>query len=404
MKLLISGYSCRPGAGSEPGIGWNIARELAQEFEVVVVTRAKNRRPIEEELQARPCPNLRFVYADVPQALWMKRFPGGTHFYYYLWQLRLPRIVSDLVSELTFDITHHVTFGRYWTPSLLWRMGKPFVWGPVGGGESAPFRFQRAFGVRGLAYEVIRSLARALGELDPLVRRTAKHSALALGTTNRTADRLRALGAGRVRVFEQVGLSAEDVELLAQISEPPSSGPVRFISIGRLLHWKGVHLGLRALAAMGQQHEYWVVGEGPEKKRLEALAVSLGLGGRARFLGALPRSRVFEELSRSHVLVHPSFHDSGGWVCLEAMAAGRPVICLDTGGPSLLVSKETGIKIPVGEPAQVHRDLAHAFVTLSSDPERRRDMGRSGRERVAESFLWSQRAQQLADLMREVIR
>src|SRR2546430_4418443 len=56
-----------------------------------------------------------------------------------------------------------------------------------------------------------------------------------------------------------------------------------------------------------------------------------------------PRSTLFPytTLFRSH----PSLHDSGGWVCLEAMAAGRPVICLDLGGPGYQVTEESGIKI-----------------------------------------------------------
>jgi len=74
--------------------------------------------------------------------------------------------------------------------------------------------------------------------------------------------------------------------------------------------------------------------------------------------------------------MHPSLHDSGGWVTLEAMAAGRPVICLDLGGPALQVSEATGIKIPAISPPQVVADLASALKQLAGDPSRRHDLAR----------------------------
>ena len=61
------------------------------------------------------------------------------------------------------------------------------------------------------------------------------------------------------------------------------------------------------------------------------------------------------------MLIHPSLHDSGGWVCLEAMAAGRPVICLDLGGPGLQVTEKTGIKVKASTPTtpwQIWRRLS----------------------------------------------
>ena len=65
------------------------------------------------------------------------------------------------------------------------------------------------------------------------------------------------------------------------------------------------------------------------------------------------------------MLVHPSLHDSGGWVCLEAMAAGKPVICLDLGGPGEQVTRETGFKIPALDPDQAVKDMARAMAVLA---------------------------------------
>ena len=123
--------------------------------------------------------------------------------------------------------------------------------------------------------------------------------------------------------------------------------------MGRLLHWKGFHLGLRAFAQADlSEAEYWVCGDGAEWDRLHQLVKELKIESQVKFWGKLPRDQVLEKLGQCHVLVHPSLHDSGGWVCLEAMAAGRPVICLDLGGPAVQVTQETGFKIPATTPEE----------------------------------------------------
>ena len=66
---------------------------------------------------------------------------------------------------------------------------------------------------------------------------------------------------------------------------------------------------------------------------MEKLARELGITANVKFWGGIRRAQVLEKLAECDVLIHPSLHESGGWVCLEAMAAGRPVVCLDLGGP-----------------------------------------------------------------------
>jgi glycosyltransferase involved in cell wall biosynthesis len=100
--------------------------------------------------------------------------------------------------------------------------------------------------------------------------------------------------------------------------------------------------------------------------------------------------------------VHPSLHDSGGWVCLEAMAAGRPIICLDHGGPATQVTPETGVKVPVLTPEQVITDLAKAMEMLANDIEICEAMGQSGRERISAEFTWGHKADAINAYYKEI--
>ena len=407
MKVLVSAYACEPGKGSEPGVGWNWVRQIARfADDVRVITRANNREVIEKTLKEEPLPNVHWVYFDLPRwARFWKKGQRGVHLYYYLWQVGIYFLTRRLHRDVKFDLVHHVTFVNYWMPSFLALLPVPFVWGPVGGSDSTPTSFYPTFSLRGRLYEWVRGLALRLGELDPFTKMTARRSAVALATTRETAERLTRLGVRRVSVVSQVALPEDEIR---QLSEFPLhwGNPFRLLSLGRLLHWKGFHLGLMAFARFARERprsEYWFVGDGPERRNLERLAGELGVADKVRFWGALPRAEALQKLAACDVLVHPSLHDSGGWVIVEAMAAGRPVICLDLGGPALQVTRNTGFKILARLPEQAVKDLTEAMLNLSIDEALRQQMGEAARRRVRDAFSWERRGNEINDIYRRIL-
>lgn len=405
LKVLLSAYAFLPGRGSEPGVGWNTARQLVKHHKVWVITRHIDRSTIEAELINNPVPGLHIIYYDLPGwEQWQEDQPPGVQLYYYLWQIGAYFACRKLHREVGFDILHHVTFVKYWSPSFLSLLPVPFIWGPVGGGEVAPKAFWQDFSLRAKAYETLRDWARWIGECDPFVRLTARQSVLAHATTEDTAKRLDKIGARNVQVFSESSLPKEEIVRLAQYTMLKGS-PIKFISMGRLLHWKGFHLGLRAFAQanLPDDAEYWLLGDGPEKERLQALAEELGIAHRVKFWSKLPRDEALQKLRECLALVHPSLHDSGGWVCLEAMATGRPVLCLDLGGPAIQVTQETGFKISAHNPEQAVRDLAAAMTRLAHDSQLSARMGQAGQKRVSDVFSWETKGESLARLYEEIL-
>jgi glycosyltransferase involved in cell wall biosynthesis len=407
MKVLLSAYSCEPGKGSERGVGWNVVREIARYHEVWVLTRPdESKAAIEAELARNPVPNLHFVYFTLPLlgGLWRLGSSGAMQIHYYLWQIQAYFVARQLHQEIGFDVAHHVTFVKYSTPSFLSLLPIPFIWGPVGGGESAPAPFWKDFGWRARLYELARDAVRRLGEADPFVHLTARRSAVVRATTEDTAKCLYRMGVSSVQIVSESGLSKVEIERLGQF-ELSERSPLRFISIGRLLHWKGFHLGLQAFAAANlPDAEYWIVGDGAESDRLHQLAEQLQITDRVKFWGQLDREEVLMRLGEAQVLVHPSLHDSGGWVCLEAMAAGRPVLCLNLGGPSVQVTEETGIRVAAQEPEQVVQDLATAMRRLAFDAPLRVRMGKAGRQRVQHHFTWEVSGKQVNQLYTTLLK
>lgn len=409
MKVLLSAYACEPYRGSEPGVGWNTACEVAKYHEVWVLTSNTHRDPIEAELLSNPIPNLHFVYLD-PMG-WVydwtneeKRTHWGIHLHYYLWQIQAYLVARQLHQEIGVNVIHHVTYVKYSSPSFLALLPVPFVWGPVAGGELAPTTFWQDFSLRGKVYEALRTIASHVGELDPFVHITAKRSSVAHATTEDTAKRLRKIGATNVKVLSQVGLSTQEIDELEQQTTQQTQ-QTRFISIGRLLHWKGFHLGLQAFAQadLPPDADYWIVGGGAEFDRLQALSQQLKIEHRVKFWGKQSRQETLNLLRQCSVLVHPSLHESGGFVCVEAMAVGCPVICLDIGGPALQVTEATGFKVPAHHPDQAVQGIAEAMTCLAHNLELRTRLGEAGQQRAKEFFTWEAKGQMISQLYQNIV-
>lgn len=138
---------------------------------------------------------------------------------------------------------------------------------------------------------------------------------------------------------------------------------------------------------------FLIIGDGPERHKLEALANHLGLSGAAFFLG--DRSDVPDLLAALDVFVLCSYTESFPNAILEAMAMGRPVVATNVGGtPELVEEGKTGYLVPVGDAEAIARRI----VQLLRNPPLRSEMGQAGLERVKRDFTTERVKQQLEEL------
>lgn len=406
LKVLMSAYACEPHRGSEPEVGWQWAIHMAQRHDVTVITRANNQPGIAAELARCPGPQPQFIYYDLPrwQRFW-KRGNRGVQLYYSLWQRGMLRVARARHAQQPFDLSHHVTFGKFAVPSPLVELPIPLIAGPVGGGESTPPGFLGTYSWPGRITEILRSGARRWSLLNPRSRRRLAATHTFIAATPQTAQWLEPLRRRPVLVEAQCGMTAPELESFAAFPLR-REGPFRAISIARLVHWKGLHLALAAFAQFARKHpesEYWIVSGGPERARLQQLAVELGIARQVTFWGRLPQLRdVYGKLAAADVFVHPALHEGFGYACLEALAAGRPVVCLDWGGPGMQVTPECGFAVPVQNPAQVIAALAAALEQLCANPDQRLAMAAAARHRAATGFAWSKKVDFMDGVYRSV--
>jgi glycosyltransferase involved in cell wall biosynthesis len=162
-------------------------------------------------------------------------------------------------------------------------------------------------------------------------------------------------------------------------------------SSGRLIDYKAMDLLIRAFAiAKSTDVRLIISGDGPNKADLYALIDRLRVSKRVELLGRVPRTTNYELMSRSLFCVFPALREAFGHVNLEAMAAWKPVIATDWGGPrDLIENGVSGIKV-LGRNPEEHVELfAAAIDRLIGDRELRRRMGAAAADRAKTRYSWS---------------
>jgi glycosyltransferase involved in cell wall biosynthesis len=410
MKILLSTYSCYPCQTSEPGNAWRAIQEALREHEVwaVIADGHQYRELTEPWLAKNPLPGFHPVFLPMPPSVrWMCGRGPWEAVHYHLWQNRLRAVVRDLHSRVRFDLVHHVTYGRYWSPSGLRELDLPFIWGPVGAAETPPPSFVNELPLRYRVFELARNGARNICEHGAALRATARAATIAIGVTPETCEALHRLGAKRVEQMPQMALNEKDLEQFAALPAPPP-GPLKAICIGRHVHWKGFYLAIRAFAVFAKTNndaELWIVNDGPFRSVLEKTARETGIAGRVKFWGTLPAyADVLQKLGQSHVLMHPALHEGFGNVCLEALAAGRPVACLNIGGPASQITPETGFAAPIINPAEAVQALAGFLEKIDRDRALLARMSSAARAHVQQNFTMRQINERMGNYYQEAIR
>lgn len=403
LHVLVSAYMCEPNRGSEPGKSWNWVEHLAAHCRLSVLTQGFHRTAIDARLERHPLPNVRFHYVDGPPALRAIGYkPLRYHLNYIAWQQLALRRATQLLAADPFQIAHHISFASLSRPIFMHQLPVPLVFGPVGGGELGHAAFWGGGGASAYGYEWLRSNRVRLMNLDPMIQSTLRHAARIVLTTPENMPFIPAQHHNKVLFSPPSGIESH----IARRPIHHAGNGRRIYTAGRLVHWKGFHLAIRAFARVARHFpdaSFTILGDGPQRERLETLIAAEGVGGQVRIERWLPRDEVLRIAAESDIFLFPSLHDSGGTAVFEAMAAAKPVICLDSGGPGLSVTPSCGFKIPLTTPEHVVGELANALATLLGNPELQRSMGMAARQRVLDEYIWERRAAWMANVYSELV-
>jgi glycosyltransferase involved in cell wall biosynthesis len=210
-------------------------------------------------------------------------------------------------------------------------------------------------------------------------RRLAKRGDVIVAVSEQEAQMGRAvLGrAARNLIVIPNGVDRSHFSPEGERAERDETAPL-ILCVGRLSDQKGQDVALRALAGLEHQNaRLRLVGEGPTRDELEALAGALGVRDRVEFRGLV--SDTAPEFRSADVVIAPSRWEGMSLVFLEAMASGATIVVSDVAGSEVVAG--AGVVVPREDPDA----LARAIDQLLSDPQRRKRLGAAAR-RASKSY------------------
>jgi glycosyltransferase involved in cell wall biosynthesis len=384
MRILVVAYGYSGRDVSESYSAFQLVRALRQNHHVTVITKD----PVDEHDAIR---------ISVTPTL------AGTQYYralkldYFVFMWRAYRLARKIAN--TFDLVHHISPISLRYPNILCNLDKPFIWGPVGGSIPYPPAFREVEKREPWIYR-LKALDRLRLCLDPLMINTLRNAKAIVLTSSAAASLL------PKRYLEKVVVIPEAFEV-GVLREILPLGRVQYVfSSGRLVPYKAMEFLIKAFAkkCLAGDLELWISGDGPETLRLVELVKELQLEERCKLLGRVSKERNYELMAGSLFCVFPALNEAFGHVNLEAMAAGKPVIVTDWGGPSDIVENGvSGSKIAPTNPEEFIENLGTKIQQLVQDRALREQMGVNAVTRVRAKFSWEVVAEKYDRLYENVV-
>ncbi len=400
-KVLLSAYACVPNQGSEEGTGWTYATTLSQNgLDVHCLTKIDGKAAIDRILVKGVFPNLMIHYVILPG--WVDKFCHtnliGMYFHYLYWQWSALKLARKLDRKYNFDIVHHVTYGSIQLGSFLYKLRKPFIFGPVGGGQRAPKAFKRYFGTYWSREWMRDWISTLLQYVNPGFYKAVQTASRLVVTNLDTYALARKLRPNSPidRIWD-AGLSS--TFLPAEPVQHYPGNTLKLLWTGRLLPRKALELTIQALGQVDPSIPVSLTivgGKGEMADQVPQYIEQYGVRDRVNWVGHVSYQEVKDFYEQSDVFFFTSLRDSCPHQLLEAMAYSLPVVTLNLHGQAELVDDSTGIRVPVTTEEETVSALARAIEWMYAHPTERLAMGQAGYA-FAQSQVWDAKVRLFVD-------
>lgn len=221
---------------------------------------------------------------------------------------------------------------------------------------------------------LIATPANTRGHGDISYLRSVPFSSWLIRLLDRCCDGINLIADGLIDELKEAGFSGHNFSCIpngipvTELKQRSAQSSPLFLAVGRLVPQKGYDVLLRAMAHIGEKldsAEVRVIGDGPEGRRLVALARELGVEDRVRWLGELPQAAVIGELEQARLFLLPSRYEGLSNAGLEAMERGLPLILTRCGGLDRYVDNQTGWVVPPGDVMALADALSQAVAADS---------------------------------------
>lgn len=358
-RVLLMAEECNPDWPSLPIVAWKYARALHALCDVTLVTHVRNRENIGKTRH-----DLNVVFIDNewiagPMFRIARFLRGGEevawstakifdYLPYLAFEHAVWRQFGAALKRGEYDLVHRSTPMSPTLPSwIAHKLPVPFVIGPLNGNLDWPREFTEE---QAREKEKLRSL-RDFYKYLPYARSTYDAADAVLTAFSHTRRDLARVEDARVVPFPEIGFDPDlfHARGAAPAGQRGADGKVHFLYAGRLVPYKLPELPVQAFARSQalRGHHLHVIGDGPERPRLEAVIAEHGLQDCVTLHGRKSQTEVAQMMRACDAFVFPSIRELGAGVVVEAMACGMHVQVADYGAPGDLAADGRGDTVPI---------------------------------------------------------
>jgi glycosyltransferase involved in cell wall biosynthesis len=412
LRVLILALEANPDGITGSLIGYCQAEALGRLHDVTLMIRPSREAPVRRKQGAiRSVEVIRVAWLErflawtihrvfkdnyYSQALQAFTYPFGIVFEWQAWHQMRTRILAG-----EFDVVLRLLPVSAVRPSpfaFFLRNGPiPFVIGPVNGGLPWPPGFAQAKKSK----QWIAGL-RVLYRFMPFARSTyTRAAAIIAGSSHSYAE----FAAFREKMFF-LPENGVDRSRCSRGASSLRAAKLELIFLGSLIPLKACDLAVRGSASLLKEDlaHLTIVGDGPERQRLEELTRSLGVDKAVSFYGFLKHDAAMQRLRSSDILVFPSVRDFGGGVVFEALSLGVVPIVADFGGPGDVVQPEVGCKVRLTNEADVVLQIEQILRSFAQDRDRLERLKEQAVAYAIDYLSWDAKAQAITSIMRWALR
>ncbi|WP_342248822.1 glycosyltransferase family 4 protein [Sphingomonas sp. OTU376] len=399
-RVLLLAYMISPRRGSEYSVTWNHIQAMKKWCDITLLygTSGPHMGDDDDMAAVRDVldKDVDYVFVQPPRlASILNRFnrKGFLLYSFYLayavWHREAGRVARRLCAERDFDLVHYLGPIGYREPGHLWKLDKPYVWGPIGGATNFPWQLRRAMPASGLAKLSLRAMVNGFQlRFSGRVRKALKRADFLFTATSENQAIFKRIHGVSSRYMPENGIVGP---LTLDTSKFPAK-PIRVAWIGSIEARKGLPILLGAIGQLKDRHAYHfdIIGDGPMKASMQEAAIQAGIDDVITWHGQIPRETVSELFRSAHLHVVTGLNEGNPTTIWEAMENCVPLMALDHCGMHDTVGGGYGIKLPVESLDAIERNMAEALEALAERPEKLREMAEAC-ARECTVFRWDSR-------------
>jgi glycosyltransferase involved in cell wall biosynthesis len=411
MRVLLLAEECNPEWPSVPAFTYQAARAIADHADVVLVTQIRNARNIERaglgrakvvyintEMVARPFWKLSMALRRGTETGWLLAdvlgYPSHIAF-----EWLVAKVFRGALQRGEFELVHRLSPVTGDQPSFMASASPiPVLLGPTNSNLPWPSESTDVLKREATRADHLASPLLPLIHHLPYKRSKYIHAKGVLACYDHTIDSLPDAVKAKTVNFPEVGIDPEVFGLASR----PRSQCMTVLFVGRLVPLKLPEVVVHAFATSSvlRQHRLLIVGDGPERPRLERLIAENGLSGSVELSGWKSHAEVGRLMRQGDIFAFPSIHEMGGGVVIEAMACGLACVVVDFGGPATLIGLEWGVKVPVGNVSHLITSFRHELEQLVTQPERITHLGLAAHRHAVTHYTWDVKARKTLEVYR----